>query len=57
MTNGGPAGSSNIITSYMMQLVNNLDYGMASAVGVLCILVELVFAVFYLKLTKYGEED
>lgn len=57
MTNGGPAGSSNIITSYMMQLVNNLDYGMASAVGVLCVSIELIFAILYLKLTKYGEES
>ena len=46
MTQGGPAGSSNIITSYMMQLVQSLDYGMASAVGVLCILFLVIFASF-----------
>lgn len=59
MTQGGPAGSSNIITSYMMQLVQSLDYGMASAVGVLCILFLAVFAGIYLSVTKYtnGEED
>lgn len=57
MTGGGPAGSSNIVTSYMMQLVNNLDYGMASAVGVLCVLIQLIYAIFYLKLTRYGEES
>lgn len=57
MTGGGPAGSSNIVTSYMMQLVNHLDYGMASAVGVLCVLIQLIYAIFYLKLTRYGEES
>ncbi|GFI37515.1 sugar ABC transporter permease [Lachnospiraceae bacterium 50-23] len=57
MTNGGPSGSSNIITSYMLQLVNNLDYGAASAVGVLCVLTELIFVVLYLKVTKYGKEE
>lgn len=57
MTGGGPAGSSNIVTSYMMQLVNHLDYGMASAVGILCVLIQLIYAIFYLKLTRYGEES
>ena len=57
MTQGGPAGSSNIITSYMMQLVQSLDYGMASAVGVLCILFLVIFASFYLTLTKYTDKE
>ena len=57
LTQGGPAGSSNIITSYMMQLVQSLDYGMASAVGVLCIIFLVVFAGIYLAVTKYTEEN
>lgn len=57
MTQGGPAGSSNIITSYMMQLVYSLDYGMASAVGVLCILFLIIFVMVYMAVTKYGEEE
>ena len=57
MTQGGPAGSSNIITSYMMQLVQSLDYGLASAVGVLCILFLIAFAAIYLVATKYTEEE
>ena len=57
MTQGGPAGSSNIITSYMMQLVQSLDYGLASAVGVLCILFLIVFAAIYLVATKYTDEE
>ena len=57
LTQGGPAGSSNIITSYMMQLVQSLDYGMASAVGVLCILFLVIFAGIYLAVSKYTEEN
>ena len=57
MTQGGPAGSSNIITSYMMQLVQSLDYGLASAVGVLCILFLIVFAAIYLVAAKYTDEE
>lgn len=57
MTQGGPAGSSNIITSYMMQLVQSLDYGLASAVGVLCILFLAIFAAFYLTVTKYTDGE
>lgn len=57
MTQGGPAGSSNIITSYMMQLVQSLDYGLASAVGVLCILFLLIFAAIYLAATKYTDQE
>ncbi len=57
MTQGGPAGSSNIITSYMMQLVYSLDYGMASAVGVLCILFLVIFVMVYMGFTKYGKEE
>ena len=57
MTQGGPAGSSNIVTSYMMQLVQSLDYGMASAVGVLCILFLVTFVVVYMSITKYAQEE
>ncbi len=57
MTQGGPAGSSHIITSYMMQLVQSLDYGLASAVGLLCILFLVAFAAIYLVVTKYTEKE
>lgn len=58
MTQGGPAGSSHIVTSYMMQLVQSLDYGMASAVGVLSILFLMVFAVIYLIVSsRLNAED
>lgn len=58
MTQGGPAGSSHIVTSYMMQLVQSLDYGLASAVGVLSILFLIVFAAIYLVITgRVNRED
>ncbi|MDD3169998.1 MAG: sugar ABC transporter permease [Eubacteriales bacterium] len=58
MTSGGPAGSSHIVTSYMMQLVQSLDYGLASAVGVLSILFLMIFASIYLVVTsKLNTED
>lgn len=62
MTQGGPAGSSHIVTSYMMQLVQSLDYGLASAVGVLSILFLIVFAYFgtfgyELDLNTLSEEE
>lgn len=58
MTQGGPAGSSHIVTSYMMQLVQSLDYGMASAVGVLSILFLMVFAAIYLIISsRLNAED
>ncbi len=57
MTQGGPAGSSNIITSYMMQLVQSLDYGLASAVGLLVILILIVFTIIYLTVTRFVNSE
>lgn len=52
LTNGGPAGSSHIVTTYMMTLVYSLDYGKASAVGLLCLIFTTAFGLFYLWLSK-----
>lgn len=58
MTQGGPAGSSHIVTSYMMQLVQSLDYGLASAVGVLSVLFLIIFAAIYMIITnRVNRED
>ena len=56
MTNGGPAGSSHIITSYMMETVYALDYGKASAIGLFCIGFLTIFAVIYLFISKRNED-
>lgn len=53
MTNGGPAGSTHILTTYMMdKILFAGDYGQASAVGVICILILFLFTAFYLMATK-----
>lgn len=57
MTNGGPGGSSQIMTSYMYTLINSLDYGKASAIGVICTVILTVYTIFYLKITSLNEED
>ncbi len=54
MTQGGPGGSSHIITSFMMQKVQSLDYGLASALGLLVILFLTVFTIIYFSVTKFG---
>ncbi len=55
MTQGGPGGSSHIITSFMMQKVQSLDYGLASALGLLVILFLTIFTIIYFSVTKFGK--
>lgn len=55
MTAGAPAGSSHIVTSYMMEKIRGLDYGMGSAIGLICILFLSVYAVVYLSVTQFGK--
>ena len=57
MTNGGPAGSTQIMTSYMYSLITGLDYGMASAVGVICTIILVIYTAFYLKVSRINAED
>ena len=54
MTNGGPGNSTHIITSYMMNKIMSLDYGMGSAGGVFSIVIMSVFAGIYLWLSERG---
>lgn len=56
MTGGGPAGSSHILSTYMIDmLMFNQDYGKASALGVMIIAILIAYAVFYLRMTDYEE--
>ena len=55
MTNGGPGGSSHIITSYMMEKVRSLDNGMGSAIGVVVILMLSIYTIIYLKVAHFDE--
>ena len=52
MTGGGPGGSTQIVTTYMIGLVEQGNYGTASAVGLFVILLLLIFATFYLMATR-----
>lgn len=54
MTAGAPAGSSHIVTTLMMEKVRGMDYGMASAIGLLCILFLSLYTIVYLSVTKFG---
>ena len=57
MTNGGPGGSSHIVTSFMMQKVQSLDYGAASAIGLLCILFLSIYTIIYLLFTRFSDAE
>lgn len=55
MTAGAPAGSSHIVTTLMMEKVRGMDYGMGSAIGLLCILFLSLYTVVYLATTRFGQ--
>jgi multiple sugar transport system permease protein len=48
MTGGGPANETHIVTSYMIQVTQEGDYGRASAMGLMVVFVLMLFAIFYL---------
>lgn len=56
MTAGGPGGRTHIITSYMISITQQGEYGRASAIGLIVMLVLAVFAVFYLLATRERKE-
>ncbi len=57
MTNGGPANTSNILPLYVFnQAFYTLDFGYGAAVGILIMAILAVFAVLYLRITKYESD-
>lgn len=57
MTKGGPANSSNTLSSYMfMKAYSTLDFGFASALGVLFMLGLTLYAAVFMKASKYNQE-
>ena len=56
MTGGGQAGQTDIVTTYMIKLTQQGDYGTASAVGLLVVFILLLFATFYLMATRRKKE-
>jgi multiple sugar transport system permease protein len=53
MTNGGPGGATHILSSLMLnKIIYDGDYGAASAVGVIMIVMLFLYTLFYLMVTK-----
>lgn len=53
MTGGGPAGSSHILATFMMdKIMFGGDYGQAAAAGVIMVILLAMYTVFYLMATK-----
>ncbi|MCI5993339.1 MAG: sugar ABC transporter permease [Clostridiales bacterium] len=58
MTKGGPANSSHTLASYMfIKAYSTLDFGYASALGVLFMLLLTLYTFFYMRITKFNRED
>lgn len=56
VTEGGPANYSQTLPSYMYsQAFSSYDFGLAGAFGVLLMVVLSVYAVIFLKVTKYDK--
>ncbi|MFK4225860.1 carbohydrate ABC transporter permease [Streptomyces sp. NPDC019890] len=52
MTGGGPNNETHIVTTWMITITQQGDYGKASALGLIVVAVLLVFSVFYLLATR-----
>lgn len=58
MTKGGPANSSNTLSSYMfMKAYSSLDFGFASALGVLFMIGLTIYVAVFMRATGYNKED
>ncbi|WP_380176891.1 carbohydrate ABC transporter permease [Kineococcus sp. DHX-1] len=55
MTGGGPADRTHIVTTWLIQVTQRGDYGMAAAIGLLVLALLLVFSVFYLLALREKE--
>ena len=52
MTGGGPNNETQIVTTWMITITQQGDYGKASAIGLLVVAVLLVFSIFFLTATR-----
>lgn len=56
MTNGGPANSSQTIASYLFTLAySKHDYSLVCAISVLIMILLALYAIVYLKVSKFNE--
>jgi multiple sugar transport system permease protein len=56
MTGGGPNNQTHIVTTWMIQITQQGDYGRASALGLIIVGGLLLFAVFFLLATRERRE-
>jgi ABC-type sugar transport systems, permease components len=53
LTNGGPAGTTHILASLMLEkIISGGDYGSASAIGVIMIVILVMYTLFYMMVTR-----
>jgi multiple sugar transport system permease protein len=57
MTGGGPADQTHIITTYMIKITQEGDYGKASALGLIVMVTLMLFAAFYLMAVRFRKGD
>lgn len=58
MTKGGPANHSNTLASYMfMKAYSTLDFGFASALGVLFMIGLTIYIGVFMRVTKFNQGD
>ena len=58
MTSGGPAGRTHIISSWLIEkLTFDADWGAASALGLITMLILFVFTIFYLMATRLEKDS
>lgn len=56
MTNGGPANSTNILATYMInKIYKEFNYGQGAAIGVMIMVILLIFTTTYLSMTNKKE--
>lgn len=56
MTKGGPANSSNSLSSYMfMKAYSTLNFGQASALGVLFMFILVLYVLIFFQITRFNE--
>ncbi len=57
-TRGGPAGATEILSVYMINIVfDENDYSLAAAIGTVTLLILVSYTILYMKLTSYGEME
>lgn len=58
ITNGGPASTSQTLNSFMYtRAFTSYDFGMASALGVLLVVVMAIYTIVFLRVTRYDQEE